>query len=251
MTPAPVADLGARQNPLLGLDPSRTAVVTVDMQRAYLDPAEGSSPLAPADAGRVLTATTRLLGRARGLGVPVVHCYVARRVQEAERGFQKSPYAEAGRRHGIVQNPRSRQAAGWDRVGGSIDAALAPELAGAGDAHVTSKKTMDSFYGTDLELLLSRALRVEAVVLAGVNTDTCVYSTAFSASNRGYQTVVAADCAGSMRGNEPHRLALQLMANSFAWVMSSEEIIGKLARTEPSLAQRGAQNSNPAPSRHR
>lgn len=232
--PVSAADRRAQQNALLDLDPARTAIVTVDMQRAYLDPIEGSNPLAPADLRRVLAATTELLRRVRELGVPVVHCYVARRVQEAERGFQKSPYAEIGRRHGAVQNPRNRQGVGWDRLEGTTDAALAPELPSGGDCHVTTKKTMDSFYGTDLEILLSRALRIDAIVLTGVNTDTCVYSTAFSASNRGYRTVVAADCVGSMRGDGPNQRALQLMANSFAWVMSSEEILGKLARVRPS-----------------
>jgi len=65
-------------------------------------------------------------------------------------------------------------------------------------------------------------------VLAGVNTDTCVYSTAFGASNRGYQTVVISDCVASMRGKDHHWMALELMARSIAWVLSVEELKAKL-----------------------
>jgi len=53
-------------------------------------------------------------------------------------------------------------------------------------------------------------------------------STAFGASNRGYQTVVISDCVASMRGKDHHWMALELMARSIAWVLSVEELKAKL-----------------------
>ena len=50
------------------------------------------------------------------------------------------------------------------------------------DLHVTTKKTMDGYLHSDLDWILSTHLKPETVVLTGVNTDTCVYSTTFSTS---------------------------------------------------------------------
>ena len=62
----------------------------------------------------------------------------------------------------------------------------------------------------------------------GINTDTCVYSTAFAASNRGYKTVVISDRVASMRGKDAHWMALELMGRSIAWVLTVEEFKAKL-----------------------
>ena len=70
--------------------------------------------------------------------------------------------------------------------------------------------------------------RADAVILCGINTDTCVYSTAFSTSNRGYKTVVVSDCVASMRGKDNHWMALRLMSRSIAWVLTVEELKEKL-----------------------
>ena len=72
-------------NELLEIDPRRTVVLTVDMQRDYLDMTVGSSPVAPEEAERVLTHAGALLDFARAEGVPVVHVYVSRRPIELER----------------------------------------------------------------------------------------------------------------------------------------------------------------------
>lgn len=91
-----------------------------------------------------------------------------------------------------------------------------------------TEKTMDSFYGTDLEVLLLRALRPTTVVIVGINTDTCVYSTAFSAANRGYQVVLGSDRTASMRGADQHWMALELMSRSIGWVLTVDEIADRL-----------------------
>jgi biuret amidohydrolase len=215
------SNIGFRLNSLLTLDPATTVVVTVDMQREYLDPTVGTSLIPTDDLTKVVSSTVAMLAEARDRSIPVVHAYVNRRRQEVARGFQKSPYAEAGKRHGILQNPRATHLGTPDRLEGSPIAELLGVLDGPDDVHITTKKTMDCFYGTDLDLLLRRAFRAEAVLLAGINTDSCVYSTAFSASNHGYRCVVVSDCTASMRGPATHLSALGLMAGAFAWVMDT------------------------------
>jgi nicotinamidase-related amidase len=210
--------------PSLELDGSSTVVLTVDMQREYLDPVVGANLIADRDIDRVVRATSALLRDARERSIPVVHCYVTRRAQEIDGGFQKSPFAERGRREGIVQNRRATSATTPDRLVGSPGAELLGDLDDPRDIHITTKKTMDCFFGTELDLVLRRALNATAIVLAGINTDTCVLCTAFGASNHGYLPIVAADCVATMRGSDAHEDALRLMAGSFAWVLDSSTI---------------------------
>ncbi|HET8616897.1 MAG TPA: hypothetical protein VFL94_15355, partial [Actinomycetales bacterium] len=54
----------------LAIEPSRTAVVTIDMQYNYLDPSIGGLPVLPETAEHVVRSTERLLDEARSRGIP-------------------------------------------------------------------------------------------------------------------------------------------------------------------------------------
>jgi nicotinamidase-related amidase len=216
-------------NELLRVDPARTVVLTVDMQRDYLDPEVASAPVALDEAERVMKHARDLLDFARGRGLPVVHVYVNRRRAESERGLETAGETfRIGREHGLSQNAQRGVRTIPDRREGSPQAEVPAILVAPDDVHVTTKKSLDGFLGTDLDFLLSRVYRAETVVLTGINTDTCVYSTAFSASNRGFRTVVISDCVASMRGRDHHWMALELMARSIAWVLTVAEFKAKL-----------------------
>src|SRR5919204_1532671 len=75
----------AAVNAALSIDPRRTAVLTVDMQRNYLDMQVAHSPVAPDEAERVLRHARDLLDFARAEGMPIVHVYVSRRPFERDR----------------------------------------------------------------------------------------------------------------------------------------------------------------------
>lgn len=203
--------------------------MTIDMQRDYLDPEVASAPVAMDEAERVLKHSRDLLDLARAEGLPVVHVYVRRRRVESERGWETAGATfRIGREHGLSQNAQAGVRRIPDRREGSPQAEVPAVLLAPDDVHVTTKKSLDSFLGTDLDFLLRQVYRAETVVLSGINTDTCVYSTAFSASNRGYQTVVISDCVASMRGRDHHWMALELMARSIAWVLTLKEFEAKL-----------------------
>lgn len=219
----------ARMNALLRIDRRSTVVVTVDMQRDYLDPEVASAPVAPEESERVMKHARDLLDFARAEGLPVVHVYVRRRRVESERGWETAGATfRISREHQLSQNAQAGVRRIPDRREGSPQAEVPAILVAPDDVHVTTKKSLDGFLGTDLDFLLGRVYRAQTVVLTGINTDTCIYSTAFSASNRGYQTVVISDCVASMRGRDHHWMALELMARSIAWVLTIEEFKDKL-----------------------
>jgi nicotinamidase-related amidase len=218
-----------RMNEALRIDPRSTVVLTVDMQRDYLDLEVASSPVAPDEAERVLKHARDLLDFARAEGLPVVHVYVKRRKMESERGWEWAGATfRVSREHQLSQNPQAPVRRIPDRREGSPQCEVPAILVAPEDVHVTTKKSLDGFLHTDLDFLLRRVYRAETVVVTGINTDTCVYSTSFSASNRGYQTVVISDCVASMRGKDHHWMALELMARSIAWVLTVEELKDKL-----------------------
>jgi biuret amidohydrolase len=211
----------ARMNSLLEIDPARTVVLTVDMQRQYLDrDLPGGSPVPAADAEHVLTHSKRVLDFARSRGVPVIHAYVQRRPIESQRGLdvsQAKRLKEA--QQGLLPS---------DRMAGSPQGEVPAILIEPEDVHVTTKKSMDCFLDTELDLLLRRVFNADTVILMGVNTDTCVFSTAFSTSNRGYKPIVVSDCVASNRGQDQHWMALELMARSFVWVLTAEELMDRV-----------------------
>lgn len=217
-----------RMNALLALDRLRTVVVTVDMQRDYLDMEIGSSPVAPDEAERVLKHSRDLLDFARGEGLPVIHAYVIRRKIENERGVLAGQTFQLSLEQKLSQNAQAGVRTIPDRQEGSLQCQVPAILVAPTDIHMTTKKSLDSYLDTDLDFLLRRVYQAEAVVLCGINTDTCVYSTAFSTSNRGYKTVVISDCVASMRGKDNHWMALELMSRSIAWVLTCEELKAKL-----------------------
>ncbi len=216
-----------RMNSVLTIDPARTVALTVDMQREYLDETVGHSVVEPAEAERVLASAAAFLAACRERGVPVVHVYAVRRPEEIDSGFEFGglAYLAAGNRINESQLPHRPVSTRPDRVLGSPESEVPQSLVEPEDLHVTSKKSLDGFADTELGFLLERILGARYVLITGVNTDTCVYSTTFSAANRGYWPVVVSDCVASMRGVDSHQMALELMSRSIAWVLTAGETL--------------------------
>lgn len=214
---------------LLTIDPAKTVALTIDMQRDFLDPSVATAPVAADIAERVVADTAGMLRLCRESGIPVVHCYVSRRPQEAALGGHHAPYTLAGQRAGLSQNLIAPARTGVDRVAGSGSEQVMPALVADGDFMMGNKREMDSFHLTDLEMILRRYLHPDVVLIAGINTDTCVYATTFGASVRGFRPVLIEECVGSMRGADHHQMALELVAGSVAWVLTMDQLRAKLA----------------------
>lgn len=218
-----------QMNGLLELHPGSTTVVTVDMQRDYLDLEVASCPATPTEAARVVAGAERLLELTRSWDLPVIHSYVVKTQHEFDAGVYGNPYSRISTQHKLSQNVWKGVREIPDRLAGTPQAEVVPTLVAPTDLHVTTKRTNDACFQTHLPLLLERVTRARTVLLAGVNTDSCVYATAFTLANLGYQVVVVEDAVGSTRGVDNHLMALELMQRTFCWVMSVDEVEKKLA----------------------
>jgi nicotinamidase-related amidase len=204
------------------LDPGRTALVAIDMHRGHLDPAVATLPLAPERCGPVIKRAASLFAELRARGVPVVHVVTEYRdpAEIAANPFWKAAHDDPGKaRRGILRH----------NLAGGPGTEIIPELHDPRDVVVRSKKRYSVFEPTDLEFVLRRRLGVDTVVLAGINTTTCVLCAGFEATNRDFRVVVAADAVDSMDGEDMHRFALRLVAAAIGWPLTNEEILRALA----------------------
>jgi len=217
-----------QMNGLLELIPGATTVVTVDMQRDFLDLEVASCPATPSEAARVIAGAERLLEVARAHGVPVIHGYVVKTQQEFDSGVYGNPYSRMSTEHRLSQNAWKGVREIPDRLAGTPQAEVYPTLVAEGDFHVDTKRTNDACFQTHLPLILERVTHARTVLLAGVNTDSCVYATAFTLANLGYQVVLVEDAAASTRGVDHHLMAVELMQRTFCWVMTVDEVQKKL-----------------------
>lgn len=222
-----------QMNGLLDLVPGATTVVTVDMQRDYLDLEVASCPATPSEAARVIAGAGRLLDVARSHGVPVIHSYVVKTQNEFDAGVYGNPYSRMSTEHKLSQNAWKGVREIPDRLAGTPQAEVYPTMVAPTDLHVDTKRTNDACFQTHLPLLLERVTQARTVLLGGINTDSCVYATAFTLANLGYQVVVVEDAAASTRGVDHHLMALELMQRTFCWVMTVDEVEKKLAAVAP------------------
>ena len=208
----------------LQLDPRRCAVVTIDLQRGALDPEIATLPIPDGEGERVLAGAERLVGLARARGIAVVHVITHWSAPE----LANHPFEQAMLAAKQSFTPDRPSDYGRHKLSGSREAELMPALGPEpGDFVVDSKRRFDMFYGTNLEGLL-RALGVDTLLLAGVNTNTCVQASTFGAYSRDLRVVIIADAVASAYGQDLHNFALQNIQRRLGWVLTIEQLEAKL-----------------------
>jgi nicotinamidase-related amidase len=153
------------------VDPARTAVVVVDMQRDFVDP-NGALPVP--GAGDTVPRIRRLLDWARGAGIAVV--------------FTQDTHREGDPEWAIWGRHAERDTPGWRIVD-----ALAPR---EGEA-VFEKVRYDGFYGTGLDHAL-RLRGVDTLIVCGTVANICVHYTAASAGLRWYRVIHPVDALSAL-----------------------------------------------------
>ena len=215
MTTVEIVDRSSRIGKLrdgLVLKPRETAIVTIDMHRGHLDPKVATMAAKPEDSTRVIAAAKELLDFARSCGVPVIHVkLVYRKIPGIGSEGMTQPFWHA--LHEMVSEedrltPGRRSTVDGHNIMGSPGTELIPELYAEGDYVIDNKKRLDCFHGTDLHTLLN-VLGTKSVCLMGINTNTCVLNTAFTAFNYDFRVVVLSDCVASMYCDDLHAIGLQ------------------------------------------
>jgi biuret amidohydrolase len=216
---------------MLEIDPARTAIVAVDMHRGHLDPEVATMPCSREDSERVVREALILLGFARAHKIPVIHVVlVYRNIPGMGSEANARPFFQCVSR---IKDETNRSTPGRKalmmehNIEGSVQTQIIPQLYEKGDFIINNKKRQDCFMGTDLEILL-HTLHVDTTVIIGINTNTCVLSTAYTANNKDYKVIVVSDCVASMYGEDLHLFALQNISRCLGWVLTLEEFKDKV-----------------------
>ncbi len=217
---------------MVSLDPKETTIVTIDMHRGHLDPEVATMPASPEDCASVIGHAEELLAFSRSHGMPVVHVkLVFRKIPDLGSEGMKVIFWKA--LHDI-QDEKNRLTLGRKstvndhNIIGEPTTEMIPSLVEEGDYVIDNKKRLDCFMGTDLKALLD-SLNTKNVCLMGINTNTCVLNTAFTAFNYDYRVVMLSDCVASMYGPDLHVFGVQNVMRCLGWVFSNEEFMEKVA----------------------
>ncbi len=161
------------------LDPRRTALIAYDVCRRALTPAD---PARRAAMQPVLDAWVRIIGIARGAGVPVIYTTPVSRADGADVVMLPTDLsAETG------VPPLTNATEGTDAAG--FPDAIAPRP----EDYVYLKRRPSAFYGTGVAELL-HMLRRNSIIIGGGATNRGVETSVREAFNMDLASVVVREC---------------------------------------------------------
>jgi ureidoacrylate peracid hydrolase len=192
----------------LSLEPARTAVILVDMQRGFLD--------LPAFAAMrsIVPQIVRFLPVARAAGMTVVHLKTA----------FSSKMTNAGRTGSRTRQMMLGLGSENDNVllEGRLGAEIVPDLSVESSDVVVTKTRFSGFSRTNLEEVL-KSRNIESLIFAGGTTTVCVESTLRDGLFLEFNSLVLSDCTADITV-ELHESALRRIDLFFGWVCSTEEL---------------------------
>ncbi|WP_421717286.1 isochorismatase family protein [Algiphilus sp.] len=205
------------------LTAGRTALVVVDMQKAFLDPQGSCARLGlPYDALRTaIPGVKRLIAAARESGLPII--------------YTRFVYRDDYRDGGIVTNqllPALRETRAL--AAGTADIEIIDELTPQSGDIVIDKNRPGAFHGTPLRSCLD-GLDANGLILCGVTTNVCVETTAREAMQHDFRVWVVADATAEFE-DDRHTVALKGLNWMFASIVESRQAlaaISSLGQTNP------------------
>jgi nicotinamidase-related amidase len=181
----------AKPSPFL-VDPGRTALIVIDMQRDFIEPGGFGETLGN-DVARLkpaIPAVQRLLGTFRAKGWPIIHTRECHRPDLSDcppakrlRGLPSMRIGDPGPMGRIL-------------IAGEPGADIIPDCAALPGEIVLDKPGKGAFTATDLSAILER-LGVTRLVFAGVTTEVCVQTTMREANDRGFDCLVIEEATES------------------------------------------------------
>ncbi len=205
---------------VLRLEPGRTALIVVDMQRGFLDPGEA---MEVPPAREIIPRIQTLVGLFREKRLPVVFTEFVYSQRVPLLVGELHPEHKRARPGG----PRGFGMPSSSCLEGEDSAKTVSDLAPRPDELVVRKHWYDAFNGTPLDGAL-RARGVTSLVLTGTMTDICILASVVGAFNREYRLVVVEDAVATL-WPEIQRATLDIFRRAFARVASAKEVADEVA----------------------
>jgi ureidoacrylate peracid hydrolase len=192
-----------------------TAIIMIDMQNMYLQPNDRDVIGWPQiwNFDGVVAECAALLAHARANGIPVIYTRTGARADGADAmpGMKKFMTVLESRGVEFTAEPGA-----WSS---EILDAVAPQ---DGDI-IVDKLRWDAFFGTPLEGILKN-LKTERIIIAGLQTNVCVETTARTALMKNFDVAVPSD-AVSTDGKQLHFNGLDSLRILYAEVAPWRELV--------------------------
>ncbi|HEX9963504.1 MAG TPA: pyrimidine utilization protein B [Allosphingosinicella sp.] len=219
-----VVTLPARPEPIR-VAAEETAVIVVDMQNAYAS-AGGYLDLAGFDiggAGAVIGQCAKVVGTARGAGLPVIYF---------QNGWDEA-YVEAGgpgspnwHKSNALKTMRARpELQGKLLARGGWDYALVEALAPKPGDIVLPKTRYSGFFNSQLDSVL-RSRGVRNIVLVGIATNVCVESTLRDGFFLEYFGIMLEDATHQAGPDYLQKASVYNVETFFGWVSTVADFCG-------------------------
>jgi nicotinamidase-related amidase len=191
-----------------GIIPEKTALVVIDMQRAFMD--KGAPVVAPGASGLV-PGINELAGICRRRKIPVVFVRMVGRADLSDLGLRKEMRP--------VQPDNELEA-----LEGRRGVEFCDGLKVMPDDYVVPKIRYSALIpgSSNLEPLL-RGLGRDSFIICGILTDVCVASTTIDAMMLGFKVFFAADLTVTL-SEERQKISLEVIGRHFAKVVTFEQI---------------------------
>ncbi|MGN0659244.1 MAG: cysteine hydrolase family protein [Emergencia sp.] len=163
------------------LHPEKTAVLVIDMQKAFVEPGAAHCI---SGAAATVPAIGSLLQEAREKGVSVFWICRQYRTDGSDVEFTRRDAWLAG---GKTMAPGST---------GINSCELADGLTQQPGDYLIIKPRWSAFFQTELDLILRRK-GIDTLILTGTTTPNCVRTTCYDAIALDYRTYIMADCCSS------------------------------------------------------
>ena len=200
------------------LEPSRTALVVIDLQHAFMNDAVGHA-VVPA-AREIVPAVNRLAAAVRATGGGVFWV----KMTHDERCLKDWSVAFE------LATPEMREKRIAALTEGSLGHELWPELDVRGEDEIVRKYRYSAFMPGTSELPdRLRARGFDTVLITGTVTNVCCESSARDANMTNFRTIMVSD-GNAANSQEEHDASLTALYNVFGDVMDTDMIIASLQR---------------------
>lgn len=200
------------------VNPGRTGVIVVDMQKVFCEPA---GALYVKNTARIIAPIQALLAAAREQGLTVIYL----------RHIVRGDGADTGRMRDLYPNVDEILARGDPDV--QVIDALEPAPADI----IVDKLFYSGFHNTDLDTIL-RARDIDTLVVCGTVTNVCCETTIRDGVHREYKMIALSDANaamdypdlgfGAISADEIQRLSLTTIAYEFGEVTTTADIVERL-----------------------
>ena len=167
-----------------------------------------------------------LIGYVRSIKTPV---YFAKAIREA------SGLDLLDRVHKILPESRREKLDNMHLcIRDTWDADIIDEIYPIPGDYIVEKRRDSVFQDTEFELWL-RSFGADTIIFTGIDAYICVESSVRDAFNKGYDVIMLSDCVAS-REKRLQQASLDQIGEAYGWVMTSEELIGKIESGELELS---------------